>query len=72
MLFVLSAFLFLKNRRRLGINRHENAPKGELYTMNTQDTVHRKSAAELRIRRVMDALEKNNMQAYYAPRVRTP
>ena len=35
--------------------------------MNTQDTVHRKSAAELRIRRVMDALEKNNMQAYYAP-----
>ena len=34
--------------------------------MNTQDTVHRKSAAELRIRRVMDALEKNNMQAYYA------
>lgn len=35
--------------------------------MNTQDTVHRKSAAELRIRRVMDALEENNMQAYYAP-----
>lgn len=35
--------------------------------MNTQDIVHRKSAAELRIRRVMDALEKNNMQAYYAP-----
>ena len=35
--------------------------------MNIQDTVHRKSAAELRIRRVMDALEKNNMQAYYAP-----
>ena len=35
--------------------------------MNTQDTVHRKSAAELRTRRVMDALEKNNMQAYYAP-----
>ena len=32
--------------------------------MNTQDTVHRKSAAELRIRRVMDALEKNNCLLY--------
>lgn len=34
--------------------------------MNTKDTAHRKTAAELRIRRTMDALEKNNMCAYYA------
>ena len=35
--------------------------------MDKKDMPRRMEAMELRIRRTMDALEKNNMNAYYAP-----